>query len=221
MGRIEAKQIAIRKAQLPFRSIKLADRLVTVLESGAGPDLHERILRGETSVEGTYERVQRRYGKPEEPPPPPPPEPSPHKAATDRLRQEERRAREEELAFTQSYIDAHQEELASEEAQRRLLQLFEPEPSPEAQKYRANEATQVIAEAFETLAVKEPPELLAGRLTAFVEEMIASVRQVDEQRARDIIREAIKPMVLRLAYQFPRREFDVPVETVEPPLQDP
>jgi ParB-like chromosome segregation protein Spo0J len=210
MGRTEAKHIALRKAQLPFRSITLADRLVYLVENGDTDDIHERVLRGDTSIQGAYERLWRRFGKPEEPLPHP--EPSPHKAARERARQEERRAREEELAFTQEYIDAHQEELASAEAQRRLLQLFEPEPPPAAQKFRENEATQAITEAFEALAVKEPPEQLAGRLTAFVESIIASVSQVDEQRARDIIRAAVKPMVLRLAYQFPRREFDVPVE---------
>src|SRR5690606_5127590 len=105
-----------------------------------------------------------------------PPEPSPHKAALARLRREERRAREEELAFAQEYIDAHQEELRAAEAQRKLLQLFEPERPPAALRYRENEATQAIGEAFEALAVKEPPEQLAGRLTAFVESIIASVR---------------------------------------------
>jgi len=217
MGRTEAKHIALRKAQLPFRSIKLADQLVTVLEEGNANDLQDllpRILRGETSLQGTYERIHRRFGREEEDAPPPP-EPSPHKAALARLRREERRAREEELAFAQEYIDAHQEELRAAEAQRKLLQLFEPERPPAALRYRENEATQAIGEAFEALAVKEPPEQLAGRLTAFVESIIASVREVDEQRARDIIREAVKPMVLRLAYQYPREEYQVPVQENE------
>lgn len=209
MGRIEAKHIALRKAQFPFHSITLADRIVTVLENGEN-NIHERILRGDTSIQGTYERIQRRYGKPEEPLPKP--EPSPHQAAIDRARRERQREREEELEFARTYIEAHKEDLASEEAQRRLLHLFEADLPPDAKRYRQNEATEAIAEAFTVLAVKEPPERLAGRLTSFVEGLVASVREVDEQRAREIVREAVKPMVLRLAAQFPRREFEAPVQ---------
>jgi ParB/RepB/Spo0J family partition protein len=210
LNHIAAKQIALEKARLPFRSVALADQLVQVVDRGH-PDLHEKLLRGEMSITGAYEAILRRLYKPMKYELLPRPERTLEQLARAKRHEDERLERQEELEFTQTYIDAHLDDLESVEAQRRLLGLFEPDPPPAALKYRDNPESQVIAEAFESLAVKEPPELLVGRLTMFIEEIAASVQGVDESRARDIVRDVVKPMVLRLAQAFPRQEFEVPV----------
>lgn len=221
----EAKKQAMKRAGLPFKSTSLADQLVQIVNRG-DPELHEKLLSGGTSISALYEKLDRRtYGHValDNPPAPvrldvPPervertPEQRESRRARDQVRKFERAEQREERAFTQRYVEAHQEELQAEGAQRKLLALYEPDPPPAAKKFRETEEVHVIAEAFEALAVREPPEQLVGRLTAFIEEIVSKVREVDAQRARDVVRDVVKPMVLRLAAKFPREEFDVPVE---------
>lgn len=214
MNHIAAKQIAMRVARLPFRSVTMADQLALVVTSGE-PDLHEKLLRGEMSLTGAYERmIRRQFGKPEPVVKSPP---TADQIAKTRAREAERREQQTEREFTQRYIAAHADELAALESQRKLLALYEPDPAPRSPKFRDNEESQLIAEAFEALAVKEVPEKLVGRLASFIESILESIKEVDEQRSRDIVRGVVKPMVLRLAHAFPRREFEVPMDTEQSP----
>jgi ParB/RepB/Spo0J family partition protein len=225
MSLLEAKKLAIKKAGLPFRSATLADQLVQVINRGDA-ELHEKLLSGGVSITALYEKLDRRtYGKPaiDNPPlpirldvPPEKPEVTPEQRASRRERQQVRKfdkaEEREEREFTERYVEAHQDELKAGEAQNKLIALYEPDPPPAAKKFRENEETRVIAEAFEALAVREPPEKLIGRLAAFLEDIVYKVREVDEQRARDLVADVVKPMVLRLTAALPRRKFDVPVE---------
>lgn len=226
MSLVEAKKLAVKRAGLPFKSVSLADQLVQVVNRG-DPELHEKLLAGGTSITALYEKLDRRtYGHPalDNPPlpvrldvPPERPEKSPERRAAERQRAEARKLEKaeqaEERAFIASYVEAHQDELRAKDAQRKLVALYEPDPPPAAKKFRETEETQVIAEALESLAVREPPEKLVGRLTAFIEDVIGKVKEVDEQRARDLVLEVVKPMALRLSAKFPREKFDVPVDS--------
>lgn len=225
MSLLEAKKLAIKKAGLPFRSTTLADQLVQVINRG-DPELHEKLLSGGSSITALYEKLERRtYGTPaiDNPPAPirldVPPEkspPRPEQRASQRARKQVRQfdkaEAKEERAFTERYVEAHQDELKAKGAQRKLVALYEPDPPPAAKKFTQNEETRVIADAFEALAVREPPEKLVGRLTAFIEDIVYKVREVDEQRARDVVRDVVKPMLLRLSAALPRRDFEVPVD---------
>lgn len=210
LNHIAAKKLAIQKAQLPFRSITLADQLVQIADR-ADPDVHEKLVRGEMSITGAYERILRRFYKPE--PVIPLPKPPLTAAELEKMaaQNEARKVTKDELKFAKRYVAAHAEELReSEESQRKMLALYEPEPPPAAKKFKDNEETARIIEAFESLSVKEPPEQLVGRLASLIEAIIGSVKEVDEQRARDIVRNVLKPMALRLGYELPRHEFEVP-----------
>lgn len=216
MSHIEAKRLAMLRAHFPFSSWSTADQLVQVLERGDA-DIHQKLIRGDISITAAYERLERRpYNRLPRPDAAPKAEPEPTPAdeavaAEARLaREAERRQRQEELERTRNLVEAKRDVLQSKEAQHQLIQLFEPDPPPPAKKFRDNEETRLIAEAFEALAVREEPEKLVGRLTAFIENIVQGVKQVDEQRARDIVRGVIKPMVLRLAHEFPKRAFDTP-----------
>lgn len=209
MNPIEAKLIAMQKARLPYPSFTTADQLLLVMKS-ADLETQEKVIRGEMGVIAAYERTVQRQ-KPNAPPPQRPP-PTPEEEARAALRAFERAEIREELDFTQRYVEAHREELASEDAQRRLLALYEPDPPPAARKFPDNEAIRAIVEGFEALAVKETPEVLVGRLIGLVETVISGVKEVDERRARSIIQDVVKPMALRLAAAFPRQEFEPPIE---------
>ena len=225
MTLVEAKRVAMKKAGLPFRSVALADQLTHVVNRGDA-DLHEKLLSGGASITALYEKLERRtYGYPAhdnpplpvrlDVPPEPPPPTTPGQRATRRAQEQARRferaERREEQEFTTRYVEAHHDELREKDAQDKLVQLYEPEPPPAAKKYPENEVVRVLAEALEALAVREPPEQVVGRLGAFIEEVIDKVKEVDEQRSRDIVREVFKPMVLRIGRKFPRTVFELPV----------
>jgi hypothetical protein len=148
--------------------------------------------------------------------PPERPETTPEERAEQRERARARKFElaeaKEERAFTKRYVEAHQDELLAEDAQQKLIALYEPEPPPIAKKFPEASEARLIAEAVESLAVREPPERLVERLTAIIESIVLKVREVDEQRARDVIREVVKPMLLRLSAAFPRKDFEVPVD---------
>lgn len=226
MSVLEAKKLAIKRAGLPFRAVGLADQLVQIVNRG-DPELHEKLLSGGTSISALYDKLERRsYGRPalDNPPapirldvPPEKPEPSPQQREARRAqslaRKLEREEQREERAFTERYVEAHQDELREKEARQKLVNLYEPDPPPAAKKFPENDETRVIAEAFESLAIREPPEQLVGRLTAFMEDIILKVKEVDEQRAREIVKGVVKPMALRLSAAFPRETFEVPVDS--------
>jgi ParB/RepB/Spo0J family partition protein len=220
----EMKRLAIKKARLPFRSPSTADQLVRIVNNGDA-DLHEKLLTEGASISALYDKLDRRtYGKPEPDNPPFPfrldvlpekEEPPPQEILTERVRKNARAFEaaelEEERRFAERYVEAHGEELQTEEAKAKLLALYEPDPPPAAKKFPDNDEARVIAEAFESLAVRETPEQLVGRLTAFIEDIVSKVREVDEERAYEVVVNVVKPMALRLGAQFPRQTFEVPV----------
>lgn len=208
---LAAKRIAMQKAHFHFRSTTLADQLVQVVQRG-DLDLQEKLLRGDMSITGAYEHLQRRHYKPKLKEAPPKPPPTPQQINENRTRSSDAKEREKELEFTKRYVAAHREDLEKKSAQRKLLSLYEGPKPPAAPSFRENEEFRAIIEAFEALAVKEEPEKLVGRLAALIEAIVESVKGVDERRARDIVRTAVKPMVLRLVHQFPKQEFETPLE---------